>query len=314
MTNLEGLRQDKEKWAKLDYVELRAYIGLLLFAGVYRSYGEFIGELWDDVTGRNIFRTTMSMNRFKKITQMIRFDDKTSRAERRVRDKLAPIRTVFDKWSNNLKVMYNPGENVTVDEQLVPFRGRCPFTQYIPSKPAKYGIKIWTACDSASFYAWNMQIYTGRDRNCKPEVNQGQRVVLELTTGLSGQNITCDNFFTTYQLGVELKKRNMTLLGTVRKNKKFIPPYIMDMKREPVASSRFVFDHSLGATMVSYVPKKNRLVLLFSTMHSDNKVSSEDHKKPEIILDYNKTKGAVDTLDQMVGTYTCKRKVIIIII
>lgn len=91
-----------EKWVNLDYEELRAYIGLLLFAGVYRSYGEFIGELWDDVTGRNIF------------------DDKSSRAERRVRDKLAPIRTVFDKWSHNFKVMYNPGENVAVDEQLVP--------------------------------------------------------------------------------------------------------------------------------------------------------------------------------------------------
>lgn len=309
MTNLEGLRQLGKEWSKIDRIELRAYVGLLLFAGVFRSYGEFIGELWDDFTGRTVFRATMSMKRFKEITRMMRFDDKGDRAERRSRDKLAPIREVFDKWSQNLKTLYNPGPNVTVDEQLIPFRGRCPFTQYIPSKPAKYGIKVWACCDSDSFYALNMQIYTGRAPNCKAEINQGQRVVLEVTEGLIGRNITCDNFFTGYDLAVQLKKRKSTLLGTVRKNKKCVPPYILDMKRQPIGSSRFLFDHSLDATIVSYVPKQNRLVVLFSTMHHENKVSNEEHKKPQIILDYNKTKGGVDSLDQMVGTYTCKRKV-----
>ncbi|KAL7402948.1 hypothetical protein ABVT39_022285 [Epinephelus coioides] len=58
--------------------------------------------------------------------------------------------------------MYNPGPEVTVDERLVPFRGRCPFKVYIPSKPGKYGIKIWAACDARSSYAWNMQAYMGK--------------------------------------------------------------------------------------------------------------------------------------------------------
>jgi hypothetical protein len=42
------------------------------------------------------------------------------------------------------------------------FRGRCPFRQYIPSKLAKYRIKIWAACDDASSYVWNLQVYTGK--------------------------------------------------------------------------------------------------------------------------------------------------------
>ena len=45
-----------------------------------------------------------------------------------------------------------PGDNITVDEQLVPFRGRCSFIQYMPSKPDKYGIKIFWACDSETAY------------------------------------------------------------------------------------------------------------------------------------------------------------------
>lgn len=77
-------------------------------------------------------------------------------------------------------------ENVTVDEQLVAFRGRCPFKQYIPSKPAKYGIKIWTLCDSKTSYVWKLQIYTGKDPGLKAEKNQGMRVVCDLSNELRG--------------------------------------------------------------------------------------------------------------------------------
>jgi hypothetical protein len=68
---------------------------------------------------------------------------------------------------DHLLVFYNPGPNVTVDEQLMPFR------QYMPSKPAKYKIKIWAACDAASSYAWNLKVYSGKTYGGAPEKNQG---------------------------------------------------------------------------------------------------------------------------------------------
>ncbi|CAD7079461.1 unnamed protein product [Hermetia illucens] len=171
MTNLYGSRKYKELWLPVDIASLRAYYGLLILAGVYRSHGQCINELWDDQTGPPIFRATMTLKKFKLINECIRFDDKEQRKGIRSRDKLAPIRNVYDKWVNRLKMCYTVGKNVTVDEQLVPFRGRCPFTQYIPSKPHKYGIKIWCLCDASTYYAWNLEVlvYTGRDRNCKAE-------------------------------------------------------------------------------------------------------------------------------------------------
>ncbi|KRX28240.1 hypothetical protein T07_10034 [Trichinella nelsoni] len=51
---------------------------------------------------------------------------------------------------------------ITVDEQLTPFRCRCPFRQYMLKKPAKYGINVWILCDAKTSYAWNMQIYPGK--------------------------------------------------------------------------------------------------------------------------------------------------------
>lgn len=52
-------------------------------------------------------------------------------------------------------------------------------------------------------------------------------------------------------------------------------------------------------TIVSYVSKKYKIVIQLSTFTKSVKVSDINDKKPQIILDYNATKGAVDTLDQL---------------
>src|SRR4029434_2367522 len=80
---------------------------------------------------------------------------------------------------------------------LMPFRGLCPFGQYIPSKPAKYGVKIWAASDATSSYAWNLQVYKGKPDGGRPEKKSRN----ESCPGLSGHNITCYNFFYIVQAG-----------------------------------------------------------------------------------------------------------------
>ena len=126
-TNIEGQRVYGNKWKIIDINIFQAYIGLLLLAGVYKSHGESTKSLWHKQTGRTIFRATMSIEMFEIISKVIRFDNKTTRQERRKCDKLASIRDIWEKWTDVLPKLYNPGENVTVDEQLVAFRGRCPF-------------------------------------------------------------------------------------------------------------------------------------------------------------------------------------------
>lgn len=157
-----------------------------------------------------------------------------------------------------------------------------------------------------------MEVYVGRNRNAAPEVNQGQRVVLSLTEGLNGRNVTCDNFFSSHSLATELKKRQMTIVGTIRSNRVEIPPLLAkaNMKKKPAQHSEFAFDLKLRATLVSYVPKKYKLVTLISTYHLNAAVDDSDKKNSEIIKYYYSTKGAVDTLDEMVGTYRCKRRVL----
>ena len=146
---------------------------------------------------------------------------------------MSPIKEVFEEWSNNLLMCFDPGENLTIDEQLVTFRGRCPFKQYIPSKPGKYGLKFWVCCDSETSYICNIQLYTGREVGQIREKNQGTSVVMDMVKDMekSGRNITCDNFFTSLSLGTLLKERGLTLLGTIRKNRKEIPQELITTKK-----------------------------------------------------------------------------------
>ncbi|XP_068451616.1 piggyBac transposable element-derived protein 4-like [Clinocottus analis] len=305
MTNLEGSRKHGDGWKGMDETDLRAYVGLLILAGVYRSRGEAAASLWDAESGRAVFRATMSLKRFYEYSGLLRFDDRETRGARRQTDKLAAVRDLWDAWVRRLPLLYNPGPEVTVDEQLVPFRGRCPFRQYMPSKPAKYGIKSWVACDAKSSYAWKLQVYTGKPSGGRPEKDLGLRVALDVTEGLTGRNVTCDNFFTSYELGRRLLLRGNTVVGTVRKNRRELPAELLATRRRAVPSSRFAF--APDATLVSYLPKKGRNVLLLSTRHARGDVSDRPDAKPVVVLDYNRNKGGVDNLDKVTATYSCRR-------
>ena len=172
----------------MDETDLRAYVGLLILAGVYRSPGEAAASLWDAESGRPIFRATMPLKLFHTYSRLLRLE-----------------------------------------------RG------------------------------------------------QGMRVVLDVTEGLHGRNITCDNYFTSYELARQLLERKITVVG----------------KGREVFSSKFAFRST--ATLVSYMPKKNRNVVLLSTRHAE--AGDSEDKKPVIVLDYNRNKGGVDNLDKVIGTY-----------
>ena len=57
---------------------------------------------------------------------------------------------------------YTPTEFVTIDMMLIVFRGKCPFRQYIPNKPAEYGIKIRALAHAKTYYVCKMEIYAGK--------------------------------------------------------------------------------------------------------------------------------------------------------
>ena len=266
-------------------------------------------QLFLDAKQNPTYKAAFGVNRFENIRRHLRFDDKRTRVERLKQDKLVAFNYIRGLFIQNCKTQFSLGAYTTVDEQLVPFRGRCPFTIYMPSKPAKYSIKIFWLCDASLPYAFNAKIYVGRQPGSAPEKNHGHNVVVNLTTPLQGsaRNVSIDNFFTSVAVARTLLQHQLTVVGTMRKCKREIPVCMKAAKSQQTKTSVSGFSDQL--TMVSYVPKKNKAVILLSTMHYGITIVEEDPKnRPEIIKFYNKTKIGVDLVDQMVRTYTCKRQ------
>ena len=132
-------------------------------------------------------------------------------------------------------------------------------------------------------------------------------MVERLISHLKGtcRSLTMDNWYTSYTLAMSLLQDKITLVGTLKKNKREIPAEFLPNKQKPISSSMFGFQKH--ATLVSFTPKKNKSVVLLSTMHLDAAVDAET-KKPQIIQFYNSTKGGVDRVDQLCGNYSVSRR------
>lgn len=163
-TMAEGYkRKDKPELKDVDYVEMKAFLGLLVFSSAFKSNHEHISALFaTDGTGREIFRLVMSEKRFSVLLACLRFDNPEDRIMRALSNPAAAISELFTMFFQNCQSMYTVGENTTIDEMLIGFRGRCRFKMYMPQKPVKYGLKVMLLTDARSGFAYNGYIYTGK--------------------------------------------------------------------------------------------------------------------------------------------------------
>jgi len=52
---------------------------------------------------------------------------------------------------------------VSVDEAMIPFKGRLGIKQYMKDKPVKFGIKVWVLADVVTAYCHNFDVYVGKN-------------------------------------------------------------------------------------------------------------------------------------------------------
>ena len=123
-------------------IELKALFGLFILTAALKDGHLSVDEMFDANMSGSSYKATMSKERFRFLIDCLRFDAKETRNSRKQNDPFAAIREVWEDVIKNCQGSFKPGANTTIDEQLLGFRGRCPFRMYIPSKPNKYGIKL----------------------------------------------------------------------------------------------------------------------------------------------------------------------------
>lgn len=314
-TNLHAEETEDVDFEPTDEVEMHAFIGLLLLVAVKSHHGLAVTNIWstDPIIGVRKANETMSRNRFTDLIRHIRFGD---RNERDREDRFAPIRRVFTLIDASCRRHYTAGPVLTVDESIIPFRGRCRFRQYLPAKSSKYGLKIFCLVEPATHYCISMIPYLGKGGDVPLPL--GQNVVLQLVKKMREDEvvkskhrhlIVTDNFFTSLALADNLKKHNCFLLGTIRSNAVGLPK---DFVKESVTAgmSKVVFNSPL--MLLKYQPKPKKSILMLSSGHhgylEQEKVSrmgGRSFRKPAIIHAYNEGKAGVDMLDQMMKDHTC---------
>ncbi|XP_022200150.2 piggyBac transposable element-derived protein 4-like [Nilaparvata lugens] len=160
-------------------------------------------------------------------------------------------------------------------------------------------------------YTVHLEVYAGKQPEgpfkLSPSADDVTTRMCEPITG-TNRNVTMDNWFTSIAVAEKfLAEKNLTLVGTMRSNRVGIPNELKPNRNREVHSS--LFAHHKEKTLVSYCPKKNKAVILLSTMHSDQRIDPEsgESRKPEIVSFYNKTKVGVDSVDQMCCKYDVSR-------
>ena len=96
----------------------------------------------------------------------------------------------------------------------------------------------------------------------------------------------------------------------MRLHRRELPPYVRQVKHREVLSSSFAFDLENKIVLISYLAKKSKNVVILSSSHSGRNVQNDELRKPLAILDYNRSKGGVDTMDENVEEFTVRRKTV----
>ncbi|XP_031760244.1 piggyBac transposable element-derived protein 3-like [Xenopus tropicalis] len=280
-----------------------AFISILFVKAIMCPVGAIV-DCWSENFLVPVIKETMPRDRFISIMQHLRFDDKDTRAERVKTDKFAAISDIRTRFNKNCAESFTPGEHMTIDEQLFPTKVRCPFTQYVATKPDKFGIKFWMARDLETKYVCNASPYLGKDPSRQKGERLAENVVMNLMEPFldEGRNVTTDNFFTS--LSHRLLQHKTTLLGTVNKVRRELPQLAKDTAQREVFSTSVLRSGSVSLTI--YAPKKNLTVCVLNSMHQDVTIGDNRKRKPNTITDYNHMKCGVDVLDQMARMYSVR--------
>ena len=201
--------------------ELKAGLAIILRAGNDRDNFTKLDNLWQPEDSKPFYRAVMSLVRFKFLLRCLQFDNWYTREERKVHNKFAAVAEIWNIFLINLSRACVPDDCITVDEQLVRYRGRILDRTYILSKLRKYGLKMFWASESSSGYILNGIPY-GEKEGDQVHRNLAQNIAMRLLELYFGTDsyVCTDAVLTSYNLAKLLLQENLTFLGTTRKHRR----------------------------------------------------------------------------------------------
>ncbi|XP_050313669.1 piggyBac transposable element-derived protein 3-like [Anthonomus grandis grandis] len=210
--------------------EIKVLIALHIMIGCLNRFPR-IRMYWDRTLRIYAFLENMSRDRFFQLRSCLHFVNNLEKPTES-KDRLFKVRPIMNSVRKRC-LQLNLERQLCVDEQMIPFTGSINIKQYIKGKPCPWGIKVFVL-SGKSGQAYDIVFY--QEKTTTTKFGQGASVILHFANRISqpGHQLVFDNFFNSYLLLVELKKKEILAAGTIRINRFFQPPVMSDrnMKKE----------------------------------------------------------------------------------
>uniref|UniRef100_A0A3B3SQ04 PiggyBac transposable element-derived protein domain-containing protein n=1 Tax=Paramormyrops kingsleyae TaxID=1676925 RepID=A0A3B3SQ04_9TELE len=313
-SNLYCTQENPNHALTLDQKELEQFIGTVLYMSVIRLPRSRI--YWSNACRVEQVADVMPRDRWEEIKHFLHLSDNTAPNNS---DKLFKIRPLIDSLLPKFQALPQD-QMLSIDEQMVPFKGRSVLKQYIPKKPYKWGYKIFVLCDTKGL-VHSFDVYAGKSDPPpgSADIGASGNVVLKLAQVIEGSVnhlLFFDNWFSSLDLFVALANRGIPALGTVRQNRLQGGNFSKDKELKKKGRGTFEEQQAVvdGVEVRAVKWFDNRGVIVASTFASAQPVSFIERwdrkermkvsvKCPSIITLYNKFMGGVDALDALIAYY-----------
>ena len=163
-TNRYAVACSSTIWEPLTITELKAWMGFSILMGLVRIPA--LSDYWskNPIFNYQPVASRITRTQFFNITKYLHFTDNSLLAPSGTPGyrKLGKIEPMLLVLGEKFKSMYNLHREVSIDEAMVPFKGRSSMKQYMPMKPVKRGFKVWMLADAHTGYVTHLDVYTGK--------------------------------------------------------------------------------------------------------------------------------------------------------
>jgi hypothetical protein len=289
------------KWDGLSVAQVYIWLGLLIYLGIHKE--NTIKSYWSSpsIGVQSPLHSVikfMPLWRFEIISRYIRTFDHTL-LDLRNEEDLPKAFQAAEPWSDLIQKvsaqLYIPGNNVTVDECMVPFTGRSKDTTLVKNKPTPVGFKVWFIVQNGLFIRWLWHVkaspYTAvivelpmKKPAAKPQ--QGKKgkgrpketvalsntagVVIHLVNMLPKQtyHVFMDNLFSSPNLFRALREAGYGATGTARPNCGFTKELKLAKGKDKAGASGFKYNEVKSIPTIDGLVRPRDLFICISLTNS----------------------------------------------
>ncbi|MFM7529124.1 MAG: exonuclease domain-containing protein [Nodosilinea sp.] len=310
-------------WVDITQKDLEAFIAVLFISGIQKRKDKPTHWFSNDRMLENpIMKQVISGRKFFLILRYLHccpsvYHDTASSTY----DPTYKIAELRDYLESRYQTLFEPGQELSLDETLIRAFGRMKFKVRIVTKAARYGIKVYVVTDARTAFVLKVIFYTGKS-TYRPnpdavEKKKTVQVVQQLVEAYRGTHRTVyvDRFYTSIDLIKELSEMDLYVTGTVMQNR--IPADIRiakksaenrAMERGDCVKGKVTYKKQDGSMAeVGLVCWKDRQVVYCLSNDTNNEEMDQcrrraeggciDLPRPKAIAKYNQFMGGVDLAD-----------------